>query len=187
MTTPAGSPQQPQQSRPRDPRLPWIITGLLLLAAGVGVACFFIGKDSVDTSAKESDAAAQVRAEYQPGEPAYQAIYDKGKKAGLKEGTKKGQAAGQQQGQKVGVEQGKAQGQAEGDATGVKNGANAALGGFGGWDTNALYIVTVDTGSGNVPYTINSRQPMSANNAYRICAGSTNELCAIPLPSGSSG
>ena len=85
------------------------------------------------------------------------------------------------------MEQGKAQGQAEGDATGVKNGANAALGGFGGWDTKSPYIITMETGSGNVPYTISSRQPMSPNNAYRICAGTTDQLCAIPLPSGSSG
>jgi hypothetical protein len=184
MTTPAPSSQQPPQ---RDSRLPWIVTGLLLLAAGVGVACFFIGKSSADTKSKESEAATKVRAEYQPGQPAYQAIYEKGKARGLKQGLKQGQASGEQQGKKVGLEQGTAQGQAQGDATGVKNGATAALGGFGGWDTNTPYIVTVDTGQGNVPYTISSRQPMNPNNAYRICEGTTNEVCAIPLPGGSGG
>src|SRR4051812_4831838 len=189
MSTPdAAPPQPPSTPAPSTSRTPWIVSGLLLLAVGVGIACFFIGKSSADTSTKESEAASAVRAEYQPGEPAYEAIYDKGKKKGVEEGKaegeKTGQASGEQKGKQIGLEQGQQQGEAEGDATGVKNGANTALGGFGGWETDAPYVITMKSGSGNVPYEIASRQPMSTQNAYRICAGSSNELCAIPLPDG---
>jgi hypothetical protein len=188
MTTPP-QPAQPQPSntppaQPQPSRTPWIIAGLLALAVGVGVACFFIGKSSVDTSGKESEAAARVRAEYQPGQPAYREIFDKGKAKGLREGQAQGQAAGEAQGRKVGLEQGTAQGKAEGDATGVKNGATAALGGFTSWDTNNLYVVTVDSGQGNVPFAITSRQPMQENMNYRLCANDPQNLCQVPVAGG---
>jgi hypothetical protein len=147
----------------------------------VGVACFFIGRGSADTASKDSEAAANVRADYEPGEPAYEAIYDKGKKAGkkagFKEGQKQGQAAGEQQGKQVGLEQGTAQGQAQGDATSVKDGATAALGGFSSWDTNSLYIVSVDQGQGNVPFAITSRQPMQEGVSYSLRQNDPQNLC----------
>ena len=115
MTT-SPQPGQPEPS-PAPSRTPWLVAGLLVLAIVVGVACFFIGKSSAETSSKESEAATRVRAarvvaEYQPGQPAYQAIFDKGKAKGLNEGRAQGQATGEAQGKKVGLEQGTAQGEA---------------------------------------------------------------------------
>jgi hypothetical protein len=182
MTTPdTPPPAQPSPAQNRS-NTPWIVAGLLVLAAGVGVACFFIGKSSADTSTKESEAAAAVRAEYDPGQPAYEAIYEKGKRKGEKIGETKGQAAGEQQGKQVGLEEGTKQGQAQGDATGVKNGATAALGGFSSWDTNALYVVTVDQGQDNVPYALTSRQQMQEDVGYRLCADDPQNLCQIQIP-----
>ena len=187
MTTPDAPPPQPAQG---GSSTPWIIALAVVLIIAAAVGFYFIGKNAADTSTKESAAASRVRAEYQPGQPAYQAIYAKGKARGVVVGTargqKAGQAAGEQQGKQLGLEQGTAAGQAQGDATGVKNGANAALGGYPNWDTGTLYIVNMDPGTGNVPFVINSRHVMTPGNNYRICQGTTDQLCAVALPSGSA-
>jgi hypothetical protein len=193
MTTPdpASSPSSPSTPPPGQQersRTALIVFLLLLLAAAVGVACFFIGRSSADTSGKESQAAADVRAEYKPGRPGYDAIYHKGKAAGIKVGVKtgqqQGQATGEQQGKQVGLQQGTAQGQAQGDATGVKNGANAALGGFSSWNTNELYIVNIDNGQGNVPFAITSRQPMQEGVSYSLCQNDPQNLCQTAASGG---
>jgi hypothetical protein len=185
MTTPPASPSAgpPPADQPEDKpnRMPWVVAGLLLLAVGVGVACFFIGKSSADTSQKETEAAAKVQLKYTPGHSGYEEIYNKGKEAGLKEGKAQGQAQGQQKGKEIGLQQGTKAGQAQGNAEGVKSGANAALGGFSSWDTNGLYIVNVDPGA-DVPYAISSRQQMQENVGYRLCADDPSNLCQIPIP-----
>jgi hypothetical protein len=164
------------------------IAVVVLIAAGVGG--YLIGHDkgesSGDSKGYASGVAAgkqQVLANYQPGKPGYQEIYDAGAQAGKAKGEKAGQQQGQAEGHKVGFEQGHEQGVTTGEAQGVKQGAAAVLGGFNTWTEGAYYVITMEAGtSDGVPYTIDTRTQLQSGTNYRVCqSGGATSLCESPV------
>lgn len=129
---------------------------LSAVAAVLIVAAFFGGK-------------AVEKKNYDPGKDGYNEIYAAGAKSGTAAGTKAGQAQGQKEGEAKGTEKGKQQGVAEGTA----DGAAAALGNFSSWSTSTPYVITMDQGSGDVPYSVASRTLMQPDTFYKICASGT--------------
>jgi hypothetical protein len=156
----------------------------VLVVAGVGG--YLIGHDKGESSGNSkgyADGVAagkqQVLANYQPGKPGYQEIYD----AGAQAGHAKGKKAGQEQGKQVGFEQGHKQGVTTGEDQGVKQGAAAVLGGFNTWNEGAYYVITMEAGtSDGVPYTIDTRTQLQSGTNYRICqSGGATQLCESPV------
>lgn len=126
---------------------------LSAVAAILIVAAFFGGK-------------AVEKKNYEEGQDGYNEIYNAGAASGAAAGKKAGQAQGQKSGEAEGTEKGKQQGVAEGTA----DGAAAALGNFSNWSTTTPYVITMDQGSGDVPYTVASRTLMQPDTFYKICA-----------------
>ncbi|HKG01896.1 MAG TPA: hypothetical protein VKB03_01835 [Conexibacter sp.] len=160
----------------------------VLVIAGVGG--YLIGHDKGETSGDSqgyADGVAagkqQVQANYEPGKPGYQEIYQAGVQAGKAKGEKAGQQQGEAQGKKVGFEQGHKQGVTTGEDQGVKQGAAAVLGGFNTWTEGAYYVITMQAGtSDGVPYTIDTRTQLQSGTNYRVCqSGSTTQLCESPV------
>lgn len=144
-----------------------VIALVVLAIVAVGAGAFFIGRSNGENRGEDT-----VRAEYQPGQPAYQAIYAKGQAAGNASGQAQGQKTGQEKGTKLGLEKGTAQGQV--------TGANDVFAGFsGGWQTGAFYIVLIEKGSGSVNYSIDSRKEMQSGFDYKICENNSNEICVV--------
>jgi len=156
----------------------------VLVVAGVGG--YLIGHDKGESSGNSKGYAAgvtagkqQVQANYQPGKPGYEEIYD----AGAQHGHAKGKQQGQAQGEQVGFEQGHKQGVTTGEDQGVKQGAAAVLGGFNTWTAGAYYVITMEAGtSDGVPYTIDTRTQLQSGTNYRICQeGGATQLCESPV------
>lgn len=156
----------------------------VLVIAGVGG--YLIGHDKGESSGNSKGYAEgvaagkqQVQANYEPGKPGYQEIYD----AGAQQGHAKGKQQGQAQGEKVGFEQGHKQGVTTGEDQGVKQGAAAVLGGFNSWTEGAYYVITMQAGaSDGVPYTIDTRTQLQSGTNYRICqSGGATQLCESPV------
>lgn len=165
----AQQPQQPYaQQPPQDPvaevdsKRKKQLGILSVVAAILIVAAFFGGK-------------AVEKKNYDPGKDGYNEIYA----AGAKSGTAAGQKSGQEQGQKEGEASGTEKGKQEGVAQGTADGANAALGNFGSWNTSTPYAVTMEQGSGDVPYQVASRVLFQPNTFYKICASGTG-ICSEP-------
>lgn len=156
----------------------------VLVVAGVGG--YLIGHDKGESSGNSKGYAEgvtagkqQVQANYEPGKPGYQEIYD----AGAQAGHAKGEKAGQQQGKKVGFQQGHEQGVTTGQDEGVKQGAAVVLGGFNTWTEGAYYVITMEAGTADgVPYTIDTRTQLQSGTNYRVCQqGGTTQLCESPV------
>jgi hypothetical protein len=156
----------------------------VLVIAGVGG--YLIGHDKGESSGDSQGYAAgvaagkqQVQANYEPGKPGYQTIYDAGAQAGKAKGQKQGQAEGKQ----VGFEQGHKQGVTTGQDEGVKQGAAAVLGGFNTWTEGAYYVITMAAGTTDgVAYTIDTRTQLQSGTNYRICQeGGATQLCESPV------
>jgi hypothetical protein len=154
---PGADPQLDAQKKKDRKVLIGVIVGALVLIIGA----FFFGQ-------------SQEKAKYEAGQPAYNEIYKKGAESGAvagneqgqKQGKKEGVAEGTEQGKKEGLDQGVEQGVAKGEA----QGADAALGGLSGWNTNTPYVVTFTTNDNpNVPVSIDSRTLMQAGTNYKIC------------------
>jgi hypothetical protein len=156
-----------------------VVLGLLVLA-GVGVGGYLIGRSSADTKKAKAEGRRAGEALYAKGTPRYQAIYRAGFAAGQAAGTKTGVRQGAELGRKVGLEQGQRIGQLQGERQGIVSGANAALGGFSGWQPGAFYIVKVEPGSQGVPFRIAFRKLMQANARYAICANDPADVCTEP-------
>ena len=148
-----------------------IIALVVLAIVAVGAAAFFIGRSNGESRGEDS-----VRAEYQPGQPAYQAIFNKGRAVGTAAGTASGQAQGEKTGQEKGTKLGLQKGQQQGQVTG----ANDVFAGFsGGWQTGNFYIVLIDQGTGGVDYKIASRKQMQPGFDYKICVDNSSEVCVV--------
>jgi hypothetical protein len=87
---------------------------------------------------------------------------------------------GAERGRKVGFERGQKAGQLQGQRQGIVSGANAALGQFTDWQPGSFYIVKFGTGTGGVPFVIDSRTQMSSSERYAICANNPGDICTEP-------
>lgn len=164
-----------------------IATGIVafVIAAVAGYAFGHSkGEDSGQSSGKSAGEAAE-QAKYEPGKPAYEAIFDAGRKqgraegvkVGLVRGTRAGLRRGAREGKKVGYEEGDKVGISTGQKQGVTQGANAALGGLSEWQVGDLYVVTVEQGDG-VPFTVTRRHLMEPDMNYKLCKNDPQEACA---------
>lgn len=163
-----------------------VLIGLVavLVLAAVAVGFYFIGKAAADDKAAEDRGVDKGRAAFAQGTPGYARIFAAGVAAGRKSGRRQGEVAGAERGRKVGFERGQKVGQVQGERQGVTNGANAALGGFNGWETGAFYIVKFGTGSDGVSFAVDSRKQMSSSERYAICANNPSDICTEPIASG---
>jgi len=158
------------------------LAGLVIAGVGGYLIGHNKGENSGDSKGYAAGVAAgkqQVQANYEPGKPGYQTIYD----AGAQAGHAKGEKAGQQQGKQVGFEQGHKQGVTTGQDEGVKQGAAAVLGGFNTWTEGAYYVITMAAGTTDgVAYTIDTRTQLQSGTNYRICQqGGATQLCESPV------
>jgi hypothetical protein len=166
----------------------------VLVVVGVGVGAYFIGKSAADASGAKADGVQQgeanVRAEYQPGQPAYQAIYAKGYAAGRGKGIATGDVKGYDRGMAIGLEkgrsqgeaQGEQQGEAQGERSGERTGAQTALGNMPGWTNGNYYVVRIARGQGPVPFTVAERKAMQPNESYHICTYNPDLICSEKIP-----
>lgn len=177
---PYGQPTQQYQQPPVDPlaeadsKRKKQLGILSAVAAVLIVAAFFGGK-------------AVEKKNYDPGKDGYNEIYAKGAADGNAAGQKSGEASGQAQGEKEGVAKGTEKGQAEGEATGTADGASQALGGFSSWSTDSPYVVTMDSGSGDVPYVVQNRTQMEPDTNYKICSSGSGICTSQVTTSGGGG
>jgi hypothetical protein len=163
-----------------------VLIGLVavLLLAAVAVGFYFIGKAAADDTAAEQRGVEKGEAEFDKGTPGYQRIYEAGRAAGEKSGTRTGVRVGAEQGRKVGFEKGQKAGQLQGERQGIESGATAALGGFTDWQPGSFYIVKFGTGTGGVPFVIDSRTQMSSDERYAICKNNPGDICTEAITSG---
>jgi hypothetical protein len=151
-----------------------------LLLAGVAVGFYFIGKAAADDKAAENRGLDKGRAEFAQGTPGYQKIFAAGQAQGQQAGRQQGVKVGAERGRKVGFERGQKAGQLQGQRQGIVSGANAALGQFTDWQPGSFYIVKFGTGTGGVPFVIDSRTQMSSSERYAICANNPGDICTEP-------
>jgi hypothetical protein len=171
-----------------------VIAIAVAVLAIAGVGGYLIGHDKGESSGDSKGYAsgvaagkAQVTADYQPGKPGYQRIYAAGQAAGQQQGKKAGQQQGEAQGKKVGFEQGQKQGVTTGESEGVRQGAAAVLGGFDTWDEGSYYVITMEAGTSDVAYTIDTRTQLQPGTNYRVCqSGGTTQLCESPVAASAS-
>ena len=155
-----------------------------LLLAGVAVGFYFIGKAAADDKAAEERGVDKGRADFAQGTPGYQRIFAAGQAAGQRSGTRTGERVGAERGRRVGFERGRKAGQLQGERQGIQSGSNEALGQFTDWQPGSFYIVKFGTGTGGVPFVIESRSQMANTERYAICANNPGDICTEPVSSG---
>lgn len=176
-STPPGTPAAPASKSNRG-------TSILLavvLAAGVGVAAYFIGHSAADAKGAEDRGITKGEQEYAKGTPGYKRIFAAGAAAGRVAGRATGEKQGAERGDKIGLEKGEKIGQLKGEQEGIASGANAALGGFGDWQADSYYLVQVAQGEQGVPYRIVVRKPVAAGERYAVCADNSSDICSEPI------
>jgi hypothetical protein len=156
----------------------------VLVLAAVAVGFYFIGKAAADDTAAEDRGVAKGQAEFAKGTPGYERIYEAGRAAGETSGKRTGEVSGAEQGRKVGFEKGQKAGELQGQSQGITSGANAALGQFTDWQPGSFYIVEFGTGTGGVPFVIDSRTQMSSDERYAICKNNPGDICTEAITSG---
>jgi hypothetical protein len=163
-----------------------VVIGLVavLVLAAVAVGFYFIGKAAADEKAAEQRGVDKGEAEFDKGTPGYQRIYEAGRAAGEQSGRTQGAVVGAERGRKVGFEKGQKVGQLQGEREGIESGATAALGGFTDWQPGSFYIVKFGTGTGGVPFVIDSRTQMSSDERYAICKNNPGDICTEAITSG---
>jgi len=160
-----------------------VLVGIIavLVLAAVAVGFYFIGKAAADADEAEKRGEANGRtaeaAEYRPGTPKYQAIYEAGRRAGQRAGRRTGIRVGAERGEKTGFARGQKVGELQGDREGIESGSSAALGGITDWQVGSWYIVKFATGTNGVPFSIDAQKQMSANERYAICADNPADIC----------
>jgi hypothetical protein len=186
--TPPATPVPPESSSDGGGNRVALILGVLVALAAVGAGGYFLGKSAADANGAEKRGERQGReaeaATYAPGTSRYQAIYRRGVAAGTTAGRRAGERTGAERGKRVGFERGKRVGDLQGERQGIVSGANAALGGFTGWEPGTWYIVKVGTGANGVPYAIDSRKQMLPSERYAICADNPGDVCTEPIATG---
>jgi len=163
-----------------------VVIGLVavLVLAAVAVGFYFIGKSAADDKAAEERGVEKGQAEFDKGTPGYQRIFAAGRAAGETAGKRTGEVSGAERGKKVGFEKGQKAGQLQGERQGIESGATAALGGFTDWQAGSFYIVKFGTGTGGVPFVIDSRSQMSNDERYAICKNNPGDICTEPITTG---
>ena len=156
----------------------------VLALAAVAVGFYFIGKAAADDKAAEKRGLKNGRAEFAQGTAGYRRIFAAGQAQGTQAGTRTGEKVGAERGRKVGFEKGQKAGQLQGERQGIQSGANAALGKFSDWQPGSFYIVKLGTGTGGVPFVIDSRSQMSDSERYAVCANNPGDICTEPITSG---
>ena len=156
MPEPQPQGQPPAQAGGGGSSKTLMIVGAIALLAVVAVIAFMVGK-----SKGEDD----IKSEYKPGQPKYNAIYTAGQNAGKATGESQGQATGEAQGTQTGKKVGMEQGEQKGQVTG----ANDVFDAYSDWQVGDFYIVEIGQGSGGVNYTLASRQLMSEGEEYGLC------------------
>jgi hypothetical protein len=183
--TPASEP--PAQGAGGSNRTVWIIVAVLVLA-GVAVGAYFIGRAAADADAAEErgveDGREQVASQFERGESGYERIFQAGYRAGQAAGRRTGEVQGAERGRRLGIDQGREIGQLQGEREGIQSGATAALGGLTDWEPGAWYVVKFGTGEQGVPFRVQSRQQMSQNLRYAICADNPADICTEPIAGG---
>jgi hypothetical protein len=150
----------------------------ILAVVVVGVAAFFVGRSNGETRGEDN-----VRAEYEPGQPAYQDIYE----AGQASGTASGEATGQQEGETTGKKAGKKVGLEQGEQQGEVTGANDVFDAYSSWEVGDYYVVEIGEGTGGVDYTLASRTQMQEGERYALCADDPSTVCSFAAPAQSGG
>jgi hypothetical protein len=164
-----------------------VLLGVLALLAivGAGVGFYFVGRSSADTSAARREGRRQGAAQFAPGRPGYQRIYNAGyntgyqagQAAGVRAGRVQGRRQGAETGTKLGLEKGRQIGTLQGQRQGIVAGAKAALGGFTDWQPGSFYLVKLVPGQQGVPFRIDSRKLVAGNLRYAICANDPAAIC----------
>lgn len=148
------------------------------VAAGAVALVFLVGGFFIGTTVEKN--------KYEAGKPAYDGIYNVGYAAGHGEGSYEGEKAGEdagkkkgkKEGEEIGYHEGKSAGLEEGEIKGTEEGASAALGGLGGWDPAANYIINVTGGpSSEVPFVISRRSEMVKGEYYSLCQQNPKQVC----------
>jgi hypothetical protein len=169
-----------------------VLIAIAVVAAVVAaVAGYVVGRSAADAPGAgergfDRGRAAGLR-EYAPGSPRYDAInqrgYKAGRAAGLRAGVRQGEREGPEQGRRATLDSGDAQGfELTGDPGAIEAGANSALGGFSAWQTGPFYLVRMEDGADGVPYRIQARRLLVADQRYALCAESPTDLCTEPVP-----
>ncbi len=182
--TPAGSPTKTGGGKFGAGALAATALVALIVGAGGGYA---IGNSEGQDSGKQTGIAKGKEleaAKYEPGKPAYRAIYHAGRVVGAKRGERRGERRGDKRGLRagavVGFQKGEKVGVTKGQQEGAVVGATAALGGLTSWENGALYIVTTGPGTG-VPTAITQRHQMVPGTDYRLCEKNPQKLCEAPV------
>lgn len=168
-----------------------LIAVAVVAAVAAAVGGYLFGRSSADAPGAgergfERGRAAALR-EFAPGRPRYDAIYQRGyragRTAGLKAGVRQGEREGPEQGRQAALDSGDAQGfELEGDINDIQAGADSALGGFPAWQTGRFYLVRMESGADGVPYRIQARRLLVADQRYAVCAESPTDVCTEPVP-----
>jgi len=140
-----------------------LIVGLALAASSLA---FVGGRAAADpageyergVAAGERHGRAQARAALRRGEEHYDAIYARGRAAGLREGRRAGRTSGLRAGR----------------ALASRN----AFGTFsGGWQTGRWYLVSIRRGDAGARYGIGGRVLLEADQWYRLCGDRGDRVC----------
>ena len=131
---------------------------LALAAAAAGLA-FVAGRQAADGPSWYERGAAegerlgrsQARADFAPGESAYNVIFNRGLRRGYVRGRHEGRVLGQQRGRAAA--------------------SDAPFEGFpGGWDIGSWYVVNIAPGQDGARYAIGGRTLASPGSWYGVCA-----------------
>jgi len=169
-----------------------VLIAIAVVAAVVaGVTGYLIGRSAADAPGAgergfERGQATALR-QFAPGRPRYDAIYQRGyrsgRTAGLRAGVRQGEREGPEQGRQANLDSGDAQGfELEGETADIQAGADSALGGFSAWQTGPFYLVRMESGADGVPYRIQARRLLVADQRYALCAESPTDVCTEPVP-----
>lgn len=149
--------------------------GIFVVAlVAVALIAFFVGRSNGESKGKD-----EVAAEYKPGQPKYDAIYQFGQQAGQATGEQQGQQTGEQEGQTEGRTKGKKVGLEKGEQQGEITGANDVFDAYSSWQVGDFYIVQIDEGTGGVNYTLGARTEMAEGEDYKLCEDDPSTICVV--------
>ena len=152
-----------------------MIVGAIALLAVVGVIAFMVGK-----SKGEDD----IKSEYQPGQPKYNAIYTAGQKAGQATGESAG--SGHRRGsrerppassraRRPGSKRASSRGRSPAPTTSSTPSRAAGT-------SAATTSSRSAQGSNGVDYTLASRKEMAEGQQYALCESDPSEICQFNSP-----
>lgn len=136
-----------------------------------------------------ADGVRQTKANYAKGQPGYTSIYEQGYEDGQSDGTRTGKSDGRKAGYEEGVKAGKQQADKAlldgGEPLTYTEGQETATldSGFADWQADTPYLVLLGAPAGSgKPFSLDSRQSLSAGFYYYLCPSSQSDVCRHPLP-----